>query len=156
MKRFFTSILILFCFTLHLLAQKDMIIRRDGFQFKCCIVQVGTNETMYREDSSKKKAMLLINNKDIYMIKYDKRGNVFFTPSGEHYSGKTNKKISKDATLIYLCEGQEIVAYDLEVLPNQIIYKEKKGKKIPTKTIPRDKVFLVKYPDGTRDILNSI
>ena len=65
MKRLFTSMLIPFCFTLHLLAQKDVIIRRDGFQFKCCIVQVGTNETMYREDSSKKKAMLLINNKDI-------------------------------------------------------------------------------------------
>lgn len=156
MKRLFASLLMLFYLIHNLLAQKDVIIRRDGFQFKCCIVQVGTTETMYRENSSKKKAMLLINNKDIYMIKYDKRGNVFFTPSGEHYSGNTNKKISKDATLIYLCEGQEIVAYDLEVLPNQILYKEKKGKKVPPRTIPRDKIFLVNYPDGTRDILNSI
>ena len=57
--------------------------------------------------------------------------------------------------VIYLKAGEEIIAYDLQMDTKNISFKKKKGKKAEKFSFPKEKVFLIKYPDGTRDIISE-
>ena len=59
-------------------AQRDLIILRDGSERRVKIIMVKNDNTLFAIDK-KSSVQESIPNKDIYMIKYDKRGNVFFT-----------------------------------------------------------------------------
>lgn len=147
--------LLLICATVAGWAQKDLVILRDGTMMNCKIIQVSTNYTIYKEDDSKKSREQRIDNAQLYMIKYEKRGNVFFTESGDRFNGMPTGKVSGDATIMYLRQGEEIVAYDLNIGQSIVSYKVSSKKKAMVKTVPKNQVFLICYPDGTRDVLTS-
>ena len=89
------------------------------------------------------------------MIKYDKRGNVFFTENGERISGADDAKIPSNATAIYLLRGEEIIGYNVEMDADKVSFKKtKKGDK-DVATINKSEIFLIVYPDETRELLND-
>ena len=117
-------------------AQRDLIILRDGSERRVKIVMVKNDNTLFATDK-KSSIQESIPNKDIYMIKYDKRGNVFFTENGERFSGTDDAKIPSNATAIYLLRGEEIIGYK------------------DASTINKSDIFLIVYPDETRELLND-
>ena len=136
-------------------AQKDIIIKRDGSELQVKIMMVDTQETSYKLDDKKNSEELKIDNADIYMIKYEKRGNVFFSETGERFLGKDQGKLAKDAVMLYMKAGEEILAYELGMNTKMVNYKISKKKKAEPISVPKEKVFMIKYPDGTRDILTQ-
>lgn len=158
---------IIFIFILSLLLPlysfaQDHIIFRDGREKDYKVIQVNSDKTLCKERDKKKAEEIILDNSDIYLIRYEKRGNVFFTESGERFSGKTIEKADSKATMVYLKEGKEIAAFDFEMTSDSIKFKEEKGrgwfttkhdKDVETKKIPKSDVFMLKYPDGTKDIL---
>ncbi|MDO4161369.1 MAG: LysM peptidoglycan-binding domain-containing protein, partial [Prevotellaceae bacterium] len=64
---------------------------------------------------------------------------------------------------VYLVSGKEIQAYNLQVVENQVLYQEKEGKSglfggskhSPVISLNTDDVFMIKYKDGTKDILTA-
>lgn len=96
---------------------------------------------------------------DIYMIKYAKRGNVFFTKEGNRKTGEVNEADSR-ATLIYTTDYREIPAYDLEFDVDKIIYRSQKAdKKNPQPArhvLGLFQVFMIIYPDGTSEIVTEL
>ena len=158
---------IIFIFILSLLLPlnsfaQDHIIFRDGREKDYKVIQVNSDKTLCKERDKKKAEEIILDNSDIYLIRYEKRGNVFFTESGERFSGKTIEKADSKATMVYLKEGKEIEAFDFEMTSDSIKFKEEKGrgwfttkhdKDVETKKIPKSDVFMLKYPDGTKDIL---
>ena len=161
MKKLFI-VLFSFGWLLSMNAQ-DWIIFRDGQEKECKVIQVNSDKTLCKEGEKKKAKEVVYDNTDIYMIKYEKRGNVFFTDNGDHVSGSTVAKPDKKATLIYLKIGKEIEAFDLEISPSVLRYKiglvgnggflKKKGYSQTTET-PKSMVFMIKFPDGTKEILS--
>ena len=93
------------------------------------------------------------------MLRFAKRGNVYITNDGKRVTGE-NRILPKDADVIYLVEGQEIPAYDLRIMEDRITYLPKKNKNknvVPiAEVLPRSAVFMVKYTDGTTDVLTDI
>lgn len=158
---------IIFIFILSLLFPlnsfaQDHIIFRDGREKDYKVIQVNSDKTLCKESDKKKAEEIILDNTDIYMIRYEKRGNVFFTEDGERFSGKTIEKPDGKATMVYLKEGKEIEAFDFEMTSDSIKYKDEKGriniftkreKEVETKEIPKSDIFMLKYPDGTKDIL---
>ena len=152
------SIALLFLMTMCnivAIAQKDLIIKRDGSEMQVKIIMVDTRETVYKTDDRKNSEELRINNTDIYMIKYEKRGNVFFSTTGERFQGKGGNKIPKDAIILYLKAGEEVFAYDLGMDMRNVSYKTSDAKNARVLKLQKDLVFLIKYPDGTREILSE-
>ena len=143
-------------------AQKDMVILRNGLDFQGQVVIVSNDKTVIKDTNGEQKE---ISNRDIYMIKYDKRGNVFFTESGERVSDNENDgKVPKGASAIYLIEGKEIIAYDISIDVSNVTYYPpvKKslliqiyGKSDTPVTISKNEVFLVRYQDGTKDLITD-
>lgn len=152
------SIALLFLMTMCnivAIAQKDLIIKRDGSEMQVKIIMVDTRETVYKTDDRKNSEELRINNTDIYMIKYEKRGNVFFSTTGERFQGKGGDKIPKDAIILYLKVGEEVFAYDLGMDMRNVSYKTSDAKNARVLKLQKDLVFMIKYPDGTREILSE-
>ena len=142
-------------FSTHLFAQNDLIILRDGSERKGKVVMVTNENTTLIEGSKKSSTQESILNTSIYLIKYEKRGNVFFTTDGKRISGDGDGKIPAGASVIYLLEGNEIVAYNVSMEEGRVLFYESKKKGSPQLNTPSDKVFLIKYPDGTKDMMND-
>ena len=135
-------------------AQRDLILLRDGSERKVKIIMVKNDNTLFAIDK-KSSVQESVPNKDIYMIKYDKRGNVFFTENGERISGADDAKIPSNATAIYLLRGEEIIGYNVEMDADKVSFKKtKKGDK-DVATINKSEIFLIVYPDETRELLND-
>ena len=162
MNRFFLLSIILVPSTIF---AQDHIIFRDGQERECKVIQVNSDKTLCKENNKKKALDVLYDNSEIYMIKYEKRGNVFFTEDGDRFSGETVDKPDKKATMIYLKQGKEIEAFDLEITSTTIRFKPerrktrftgfifKNSKIVETQELEKTDVFMLKYPDGTKDIL---
>ena len=135
-------------------AQRDLIILRDGSERRVKIVMVKNDNTLFATD---KKSLVQesIPNKDIYMIKYDKRGNVFFTENGERFSGADDAKIPSNATAIYLLKGEEIIGYNVEMDADKVSFTKTKKEGKDASTINKSEIFLIVYPDETREMLND-
>lgn len=94
---------------------------------------------------------------EIYMIKYDKRGNVYINLDGSRKSGE-NQKIDKNADIIYLLEGKEIPAFGLKIENNNMIFQKSKDKKKALSdqvSLPISDVFMVIYSDKSIDVFNE-
>ena len=91
---------------------------------------------------------------DLYMIKYKERGNVYFNEDGTRITGE-NRKLDKTANLIYLTTGREIPAWDVNFGAQEVSYSDARrdGKRT---SIASDEIFLIKYIDGSKDIITSI
>lgn len=105
----------------------------------------------------KKGEMTIIPIEELYLIKYDKRGNVYINLDGTRKTGE-NQKIDKDADIIYLLEGSEIPAFGLRIDNNNIYFQKSKEKKKAMSeqvTIPTSEVFMVLYSDKSVDVFNE-
>lgn len=159
MKRLLLILAMHLCFSIHSSAQSDLIILRNGRETTANIIQVNDREIIYAESNKKNSAEFTVPNTEVYMLRFAKRGNVYITNDGKRVTGE-NRILPKDADVIYLVEGQEIPAYDLRIMEDRITYLAKKNKNknvVPiAEVLPRSAVFMVKYTDGTTDVLTDI
>lgn len=156
--------IVLFASAVSTYAQEDMIVYRNGTEKKVRLLVVSTDKVTYQE-STKGGPEFQDVLRDIYMLKYGKRGNVYISEEGKRISGEF-QKIGKGVNVIYLVSGKEILADKLQIAEDKVKYTEKKddakvfGKKKMTtddiKEIDLKDVFLIKYSDGTKDLVNDI
>ncbi len=149
-------------FIQHIFAQ-DAIIFRDGRVKSVKIIQTNNDKTMYKDSGDEMADEEFVDNKTVFMLKFKTRGNVVFNSEGERIlTTSESTKIPKDAIVIYFKDGREVPAYSLTMDENAISFKTKKAggilKKSNEKPIsaPKSEVFMISYPDGTRDILTNI
>lgn len=157
MKRISIFFLFAIC-ALSSLAQDDIVILRDGSELKVNILQVDNDGISYNYDK-KSPASQRIDLKDIYMMHFDKRGNIYINSEGKRVTGE-NQKINKKQDVIYLVSGKEIPCYEAQIFPNKVTYLlSKRGN---TKVIPiaevfaLQEVFMIKYSDGMREIVTPL
>lgn len=146
-------LILLFSCPLWTYAQRDLILLRNGSERKVKIVMVNNESTVFSSGESSSQES--IPNTDIYMIKYDKRGNVFFTEEGERITGTGDGRIPSNASAIYLLKGQEIIGFNVEMDTAKVYYtlSKKKGKDVLS--IDKSDIFLISYPDDTKEMLND-
>lgn len=142
--------------SLHCIAQ-DAIIYRDGRVKEVKIIQTNNDKTLFKEAGNKHAAEEYVDNKQVFMLKFKTRGNVVFNANGERILTTSERiQIPKDAIVVYYKDGREVPAYNLTMDANVVSFKtSKKGKDNPIFS-PKSDVFMISYPDGTRDILTNL
>lgn len=159
MKITLTSFVMLTCFTLSAFSQDDFIILRNGADLPANIIRVSDRCVVYKETNKKGAPELNIENSEVYMLHFAKRGNVYMTTDGKRITGET-APLPKDADVIYLIEGKELPAYDVRVSEDIVTYlpqKNKNKKIIPlVEALPRSSVFMIRYTDGTSDLITDL
>lgn len=153
-------LLTLFASVLSLGVQaQDLIIFRDGSEIVATVQQVSETLVTCQEGKKKDLRTTQYDTKTVYMIKYERRGNVFFREDGSHTYGGGRKEdikrevnLPKDATIIYTTDAHEIVAYEVSI-GNVVTYKLENKKKAAVQTLQRSLLFMIKYPDGTKDVM---
>lgn len=155
MKRQIVQILLL-AITINASAQ-DAIIYRDGRVKSVKIIQVNNDKTLYKDSGDKMATEEFVENTQLFMLKFKTRGNVVFNSKGERvYTVYEHTQIPKDAIVIYYKDGKEVPAYSLTMDANVVTFsKSKKDKGNPVLAQKTD-IFMICYPDGTRDILTNL
>lgn len=157
MNNRFLMLLYLIVLALTVKAQ-DLIILRNGDDIHCKVEKNDNGVVSYHCDGQ----TMTLPVTQIYLIKYENRGNAFFNETGETtYSTRATTKPTKKDIQIYLCDGNEIRAAELEISAESVRYLEPKiklSKKSSEEwvSIPKEDVFLVRYPDGTKDIITNL
>lgn len=146
----------------YTVAAQDFVLMRNGDKISCKILQVDDESTQIKVKGSglfggggNEESLAT---KDIYMLHYQKRGNVYVAPDGKRTSGE-NHVISKDADIIYLVSGGEKAAYNIQFEDNLVKYREtKEAKKAKTneRLLMVDEIFMILYSDGSKDLLTDI
>lgn len=136
---------------------QDAIICRDGRIKEVKIIQTNNNKTLYRESNTKNATEESIDNTKLFMLKFKTRGNIVFNSKGERILSTSEPvQIPRDAIVVYYKDGREVSCFNLTMDANTICYRTgKKGKGL-VKTSDKSEVFMVRYPDGTRDILTDL
>ena len=136
---------------------QDAIIYRDGRVKEVKIIQTNNDKTLFKESGNKKATEEYVENTKVFMLKFKTRGNVVFNSNGERIlTTSEHMQIPKDAIVVYYKDGREVPAYNLTMDANVVSFKtSKKGKDNPIFS-PKSDVFMISYPDGTRDILTNI
>lgn len=136
---------------------QDAIIFRDGRVKSVKIIQTNNDKTLFRESDNKKAPEEYVDNTKVFMLKFKTRGNVVFDSNGERILATSEPtQISKDAVIVYYKDGREVPAYYLTMDANVVSFKtDKKTKDRPVYS-PKSDVFMIRYPDGTRDILTNL
>lgn len=165
MRLKFVYALFLLALPIVLFAQEDEIILRNGGMKYVKVVMVNGDKLIYRASEKPTDPEQEMELKDIYMIHYKTRGNVYIKEDGKRVNGERQER-HNNADLIYLVQGREIVAYNVQVIGDDVTYQEKqKSKKknlfAPTKLVPgasftTAEVFMIKYADGTREIITPL
>ena len=165
-KRIFRiiNIAVLFLMSVAAFAQSDVLVMRDGSEKIVRIIMVSNSCVTYSE-RAKGGPELTENLANIYMLHYDKRGNVFVDSEGNRKTGMS-QRYDRNADLIYLISGKEIQAYNLHIDGNRVMYEEKGrtnifGKRVdanlhPSRVLSTAEIFFIKYKDGTKDIMNDL
>lgn len=150
-------------------AAKDLVMLRNGLELQVYVVQVGNDKVVYKNSNKGDATSELIDVKDVYMIFYEKRGIVYFTLEGKRVSEdiittKLLKKKDDAPAKVYLMKGKIIPAYNLQILENQIVFDRvvtikrsflSSKKEMSRMELHKDEVFLIKYKDGTKDIITE-
>lgn len=93
------------------------------------------------------------------MVKFDSRGNIYIDENGYRITGE-NQQLPRLVDIVYLIDHQELPAYNLKITSTTVSFSTKKpGKKvipILDAVYPRNKVFKIKYKDGTMDVITSL
>ena len=156
MKSFYAIILCLTIFNLKLHAQ-DAIIFRDGRVKSVKIIQTNNDKTLFKESDSKNASEEYVENTKVFMLKFKTRGNVVFNGNGERIlTTSEHVQIPKDAIVVYYKDGREVPAYNLTMDANIVSFKTTKKAKDRPIFSPKSEVFMIRYPDGTRDILTNL
>ena len=156
MKSFYAIILCLTIFNLKLHAQ-DAIIFRDGRVKSVKIIQTNNDKTLFKESGNKNASEEYVENTKVFMLKFKTRGNVVFNANGERIlTTSEHTEIPKDAIVVYYKDGREIPAYNLTMDASVVSFKTSKRAKDRPIFSTKSEVFMIRYPDGTRDILTNI
>lgn len=136
---------------------QDAIIYRDGRMRSVKIIQTNNDKTLFKDSGDKKAAEEYVENTKVFMLKFKTRGNVVFDSRGERIlTTSEHTAIPKDAIVVYYKDGREVPAYFLTMDADIVSYKtNKKGQGNPVFS-PKTDVFMIRYPDGTRDILTNL
>lgn len=150
------AVICLLGFNLGLYAQ-DAIIFRDGRMKSVKIIQTNNDKTLFKEADNKKAPEEYVDNTKVFMLKFKTRGNVVFNSRGERIlTTSEHTDIPKDAIVVYYKDGREVPAYNLTMDTDVVSFKtSKKDRKAPVFS-PKSDVFMIRYPDGTRDILTNL
>lgn len=154
--RYLISSIVLFCCVLNVTA-KDVITLRNGLEKEVYVVQVGNDKIVYKESKGKKATEQFLNLEDVYMIFYGKRGIVYITQDGKRVSedAESLKTIARASSWVYLVKGKIYPANDIRISENEIEFKRLRGKEFSSMIFNKSDVFLIKYSDGTKDIITE-
>lgn len=142
--------------TLQSIAQ-DAIIFRDGRVKSVKIIQTNNDKTLFKESGNKNASEEFVENTKVFMLKFKTRGNVVFNANGERIlTTSEHTEIPKDAIVVYYKDGREIPAYNLTMDASVVSFKTSKKAKDRPIFSPKSEVFMIRYPDGTRDILTNL
>ena len=156
MIRFFLSILLLGLTNIATYAQ-DAIIFRDGRVKSVKIIQTNNDKTLFKESGNKNASEEYVENIKVFMLKFKTRGNVVFNANGERIlTTSKHTEIPKDAIVVYYKDGREVPAYNLTMDASVVSFKTNKRAKDRPIFSPKSEVFMIRYPDGTRDILTNL
>ena len=136
---------------------QDAIIYRDGRVKSVKIIQTNNDKILFKESGNKNASEEYVENTKVFMLKFKTRGNVVFNANGDRILATSEPtQIPKDAIVVYYKDGREVPAYNLTMDANTVSFKtSKKGKDRPIFS-PKAEVFMIRYPDGTRDILTDL
>lgn len=136
---------------------QDAIIYRDGRVKEVKIIQTNNDKTLFKEAGNKHAAEEYVDNKQVFMLKFKTRGNVVFNANGERILATSERiQIPKDAIVVYYKDGREVPAYNLTMDANVVSFKPNKKAKYRPIYSAKSEVFMIRYPDGTRDILTNL
>ena len=153
---------------------QDIIIYRDGRVKQVKIIQTHNDKTLFKEWGDKHAAEEFVDNNKVFILKFKTCGNVVFDGKGERILATSEPvQIPKDSIVVYYKDGCEVPAYNLTMDADIISFKTTKsgkkgglllGKKSDKHNggtdrpvySPRTDVFMICYPDGTRDILTNL
>ena len=136
---------------------QDAIIFRDGRVKSVKIIQTNNDKTLFKESDNKKASEEYVENTKVFMLKFKTRGNVVFNGNGERIlTTSEHVQIPKDAIVVYYKDGREVPAYNLTMDANTVSFKTTKKAKDRPIFSPKSEVFMIRYPDGTRDILTNL
>ena len=136
---------------------QDAIIYRDGRVKSVKIIQTNNDKTLFRESDNKKAPEEYVENTKVFMLKFKTRGNVVFDSNGERILATSEPtQIPKDAVVVYYKDGREVPAYNLTMDASVVSFKTSKKAKDRPIFSPKSEVFMIRYPDGTRDILTNL
>lgn len=156
MRSFFISIFLLGLTSTTIKAQ-DAIIYRDGRVKEVKIIQTNNDKTLFKETGNKHATEEYVDNKQVFMLKFKTRGNVVFNANGERILATSERiQIPKDAIVVYYKDGREVPAYNLTMDANVVSFKPNKKAKYRPIYSAKSEVFMIRYPDGTRDILTNL
>ena len=142
---------------------QDMMLLRNGDEIQCKVNMISNGIVSYQENGTRAQ----MSTAQLYMIKYEKRGNAFFNTKGEsnYDSESSSTKLSKKDIVIYLCDGGEVIASEVKVSSENVYYKASNKKVwsaftdlLPIKksgdwnSLSKETVFLIRYFDGSRFI----
>ena len=148
--------LCIFYITLSASAQ-DAIIFRDGRVKSVKIIQTNNDKTLFKESDNKKATEEYVENTKVFMLKFKTRGNVVFNSHGERIlTTSEHTQIPKNAIVVYYKDGREVPAYNLTMDANVVSFKTSKKDRKASVFSPKSEVFMIRYPDGTRDILTNL
>ncbi len=153
-RSFFTLCILQLAFCAY---AQDAIIFRDGRMKSVKIIQTNNDKTLFKEADNKKAPEEYVDNTKVFMLKFKTRGNVVFNSRGERIlTTSEHTDIPKDAIVVYYKDGREVPAYNLTMDTDVVSFKtSKKDRKAPVFS-PKSDVFMIRYPDGTRDILTNL
>ncbi|WP_278869611.1 hypothetical protein [Leyella stercorea] len=121
------------------------------------IIQTNNDKTLFKEAGNKHAAEEYVDNKQVFMLKFKTRGNVVFNANGERILTTSERiQIPKDAIVVYYKDGREVPAYNLTMDANVVSFKPNKKAKYRPIYSAKSEVFMIRYPDGTRDILTNL
>ena len=155
--RYLVSTIVLLCCVLGVTA-KDVIMLRNGLELEVNIVQVGNDKIVYKDTKGKNATEQFLDVEDVYMISYEKRGIVYITQDGKRVSeASESMKAFKKKGMSWVClvKGKVYPAFDVRISENEIEFKRLSGKDFSTMVFNKNDVFLIKYSDGTKDIITE-
>lgn len=156
LRSFYIAIILFWACNISAYTQ-DAIIFRDGRVKSVKIIQTNNDKTLFKESDNKKASEEYVENTKVFMLKFKTRGNVVFNGNGERILTTSEYvQIPKDAIVVYYKDGREVPAYNLTMDANTVSFKTTKKAKDRPIFSPKSEVFMIRYPDGTRDILTNL
>lgn len=153
---FYTVLIFAWAYNIAIYAQ-DAIIFRDGRVKSVKIIQTNNDKTLFKESDNKNASEEYVENTKVFMLKFKTRGNVVFNANGERIlTTSEHTEIPKDAIVVYYKDGREVPAYNLTMDASVVSFKTSKRAKDRPIFSPKSEVFMIRYPDGTRDILTNL
>ncbi len=146
---------------LNLFGPDDKIILRNGQEMRVEITQIDIDKVYFKKSLKKSVTQDVLDFKHIYMIYTPSRGNIYISSDGKRLTGEQHS-YKKDATIIYLIKGAEIPAYDVKIQGENLFYLKEKSQGSNKSSAPAFQVlkladvFMLKYKNGSRDIINKI